>query len=103
MMMIWVVFDKGWIVNYRPILVDGVIESSYPSNHVMIATTTFLVFATLFKQKSLKKLILLLSIESIVTIVIGRLLTKLHWFTDVISGLILGCFLSCLSMQSKLV
>ncbi|MFA6611570.1 MAG: hypothetical protein WCS78_04205, partial [Bacilli bacterium] len=26
MMIIWVVFDKGWVVNYRPILVEGTIE-----------------------------------------------------------------------------
>lgn len=96
MMIIWVVFDKGWVVNYRPILVEGTIESSYPSTHVMMATTIFLIFPTMVSQKRLRKLASLLSIGCITITILGRLLTKLHWFTDVIGGLIIGCFLFCL-------
>jgi undecaprenyl-diphosphatase len=94
MVLIWIIFDKILIINYRPILINGNIEGSYPSTHVMVST-----FVLLFLSDKLKKIFkndkifYIISIGLILIQSISRILLKMHWFTDIIGGLLIGCLL----------
>ena len=81
-------------INYRPILIEGRLEASYPSS------TTFLVLSVmptlLLQIKRRSTHILITKIVSVVTIlfslfmVIARLTCGVHWLTDIIGALILS-------------
>jgi membrane-associated phospholipid phosphatase len=97
MIILWLAFDHAFVINYRPILVDGLLEPSYPSTHVMIVifafvSTTILVF--FYKQDQWVKILsILLSAAVTALIIMGRLLSKKHWATDIVGGVIAALFL----------
>jgi len=82
------------IVNYRPVLVSGKLEASYPSSHVMIVV--FLMATSLIHlRRQIKKRVIFLifnvfSILLILVTVSGRLLSGVHWLTDIVGGLLLS-------------
>ena len=82
-------------INFRPILVEGELEASYPSTHTMLASgimlTAIYVIKELFAKK--KPLVIALSIACILLaaiIVVGRLLSGVHWFSDIMAGLLIS-------------
>lgn len=92
---IYVFFNKV-AVNYRPILeADGTLEASYPSSHTVLAVC---VFITMFMQKQLnpkgdakeKKWNAILSFILPTVMIVGRLLSGIHWFTDIIGAVLLS-------------
>ena len=92
---IYVLFEKV-IINYRPILVDGALEASYPSSHTLMALcfagSAIIINKKLFdneKTKHMNKTLLVISL----IIVIGRLLSGVHWFTDIIGGCLISAAL----------
>lgn len=97
-LVIYLVFDH-LPINFRPIFLDGALELSYPSSHTLFAVT-FLVSATLANPlvfpKSLHKIITPLNIALylIATLtVLTRLLSGVHWFTDIFGGLLISATL----------
>lgn len=91
---LYVFFEKV-IINYRPVLVDGVLEASYPSSHTLMSIclcgSAIILNNQLFKNKTKLINILLLIIGLI--IIVGRLLSGVHWFTDILGGVIISCAL----------
>ena len=87
------VFFEKFIINYRPVLMDGVIEASYPSSHtfmtLFICGSGLIINNRLFKNKTPKAINIILLII-IPIIVIGRLISGVHWFTDIIGGIIIS-------------
>lgn len=86
---IYLFFEKC-IINYRPILIDGVLEASYPSSHTMLAifvcVSTIIVNRSLIKNSNLRKILdVFLSIIG-VAIVFGRVISGVHWCTDIVAG-----------------
>lgn len=86
------------IVNYRPIILDEGLEASYPSSHTMLVIcimgTALLEFRRLFNQKKGWRIAAeSICILPIVITVIGRLLSGVHWFTDILAGTILSAAL----------
>ena len=101
-------FEKA-IINYRPILIDGFLEASYPSSHtlitVCISLSSILISKKIFAKKLAKILDITCYVISFVT-VIGRLISGVHWLTDIIGGLIissalLSLFYAVLSSLTK--
>lgn len=88
------------IINYRPILVEGVLEASYPSSHTMFSCTllgsTILALSSLLKNKTAKLLIAIGLSCIIATTVICRLLSGVHWITDILAGILLSAVLVAL-------
>lgn len=85
------------IINYRPVLVDGKLEASYPSSHVFISLSVIwsaIIFILgAIKNKLLKAGVIGLgSVVSVIAIV-GRLLSGQHWGTDVVGGILLAMFI----------
>lgn len=96
---LYVVFER-LPVNYRPILIDGVMETSFPSSTTLLVLG---VMPTLAEQVGRrcenKRTITAVTILSMVFstfTVIGRLLSGVHWFTDILGSVIIGIGLFCL-------
>lgn len=92
---IYVLFEKI-IINYRPVLEDGVLEASYPSSHTVLAVcicgSAILINKKLFGNKFPNYFNYILFGVAGVT-VIGRLLSGVHWFTDILGGFLISCAL----------
>ena len=85
-------------INYRPVLVDGKLEPSYPSSHtlfaVFICVTAFYTNNKLITNKKIKLISnTIVSLVGIITI-IGRVLSGVHWITDVMGGLLISTTLA---------
>ena len=92
----YVMFNKV-VVNYRPVLEDGALEASYPSSHTMLAVCVFLstiVQIALGKYSDgLKKAVKVVMIALTAVMVVGRLISGVHWFTDIVGGVLLSAAL----------
>ncbi len=105
---LYVFFEKV-IINYRPILMNGFLEASYPSSHTLmticICGSSILINKKLFNNK-ITKPINCLSIIIITITVVGRLISGVHWFTDIVGGILISSvllmtFYSLLSIIKK--
>ena len=89
---LYILFEKV-IVNYRPILMNGFLEASYPSSHTLMTIclcgSSVIVNKKLFNNK-ITKFMNMLSLVIIMITVIGRLLSGVHWFTDIIGGIFIS-------------
>ncbi|WP_297566985.1 phosphatase PAP2 family protein [uncultured Faecalibaculum sp.] len=85
------------VINYRPVLVDGALEASYPSSHTFV--TLFIFFSALpvtnrlVKNQSRRMWINVTLILLSIIMVVGRVLSGMHWTSDVV-----GAFLLALGM-----
>lgn len=88
------VFFELVAVNYRPILIDGKAEASYPSSHTMLAITvllsSFLMICRLVKNRSIKFVALGVTVVCSVAMAILRLYSGVHWATDIIGGILIS-------------
>ena len=93
MMLAYVLFEI-FVVNHRPILVDGELEASYPSSHTLLA---IVLFGTAIRQlltrlstRPLKYIAVACISSLLIGTVVCRLLSGVHWFTDIVAGVLLG-------------
>ena len=81
-------------INYRPILIDGNLEASYPSSTTLLVLT---VMPTLKYQSDrrianpvIRKAITVFVIVFTAFMVIGRLISGVHWATDIAGSVFLS-------------
>ena len=93
MMAVYVLFEM-LVVNYRPVLIGGILEGSYPSSTTMLVMcvmlTAIMQFNARIKNNVLKRFVSSAIIAFIVFMVICRLVSGVHWFTDIIGGALLS-------------
>lgn len=87
------VFFEKCIINYRPILIDGILEASYPSSHTLMALcicgSSIIVNKRIFHKK-IFNLENKLSIFLMITIILGRFISGVHWFSDIIGAIFIS-------------
>lgn len=86
-------------INYRPILIEGRMEASYPSSTTLLVLSVMptLAFQTERRLKSerLKKAVALLTMAFSAAMVVGRLVSGVHWLTDIVGSVLLSGGLFC--------
>ena len=81
-------------INYRPILIDGIMEASYPSSTTLLVLSVMpsLKFQMVRRSRNaaLRNTVNVLATAFSVFMVIGRLLSGVHWCTDIIGSVLLS-------------
>lgn len=94
-LMCYVIFEVV-VVNYRPVIVDVAegLEASYPSSHTMLVVsilgTAILQFRSRIPEKKVLTIVEIVSGIIIALMVIGRLVSGVHWFTDIVGGILIS-------------
>lgn len=88
---IYIFFEKC-IINYRPILIDGILEASYPSSHTMLSIfvcgSAIILNKKLFKDKKWLKVVNGFNYLLLFSVLGGRILSGAHWITDILGGVL---------------
>ena len=77
-------------INYRPVLIGGYLEASYPSSTTLLVlsvtpTLTFEIDRRV-KRRSVKKTVKVIAILFAAGMALGRLIAGVHWATDIIGA-----------------
>lgn len=82
------------VINYRPILINGIAEASYPSSTTLL-TMCVMPTAIIQLNARIRNKLLRLGVSYGIALftafmVIGRLISGVHWVTDIIGGALLS-------------
>ena len=87
-------FFESYVVNYRPVLIEGYLEASYPSSTTLLVLcvmpTAMMQLRDRIKQPMFRKCVSIVIRTFIAFMVIGRLISGVHWLTDIIGGILLS-------------
>ena len=88
-MAVYILFEI-LVINYRPTLINGYLEASYPSSTTMLVMcvmpTAMMQLRSRIKNDLLRRCVMLVISTFIAFMVIGRLVSGVHWITDIIGG-----------------
>ena len=77
-------------INYRPILIEGRMEASYPSSTTLLVLSVMPALVEQIQRRlsgiRVKQIITIAAIAFSVFMVTGRLISGVHWFTDIVGG-----------------
>jgi len=81
-------------VNYRPVLIEGALEASYPSSTTMLVLcvmpTALMQIGERTKSRVLRRCASVLIPGFTAFMVVGRLVSGVHWLTDIVGGALLS-------------
>ena len=84
-------------LNYRPVLIDGVLEASYPSSTTLLVLSVMPTLALEVDRRSTspltRALVRTFAIVFSAGMVAGRLVAGVHWMTDIVGSILLGAAL----------
>ena len=93
-------FFESVVINYRPVLIDGILEASYPSSTTMLAMcvmpTAMMQLRARIKNITIRRCVVLLLLTFTAFMVVGRILSGVHWITDIIGGAMFSTGLICI-------
>lgn len=92
-MAMYLLFEEV-VINYRPVLIDGNLEASYPSSTTMLALcvlpTAMMQLKSRIRRRTVRRAVLVTLGAFTVFMVIGRLISGVHWLTDMIGSVLLS-------------
>jgi undecaprenyl-diphosphatase len=92
--MVAYVYFEMEVINFRPVLIEGVLEASYPSSTTLLAMcvmpTAIMQFRERIRSRMLRGAVSAVILLLIVFMVVGRLISGVHWFTDIVGGTLLS-------------
>ena len=95
----YLLFEE-FVVNYRPVLINGYLEASYPSSTTMLVMcvipTSIMQLRTRIQKKSVRNIVCFMLAAFVVFMVIGRLISGVHWLSDIIGGALISAGLDLL-------
>ncbi len=82
------------VINYRPVLIDGVPEASYPSSTTMLVLcvmpTAVMNIKAYIKCRT-QRIILSASMNVFTAFMVAaRLISGVHWFSDIVGGILIS-------------
>ena len=81
-------------INYRPVLIDGALEASYPSSTTLLVLSVIptLIFQVNRRAQNanVKRIVTVLAVLFAAFMVIGRLVSGVHWLTDIAGSVLLS-------------
>ena len=87
-------FFESYVINYRPVLIAGFLEASYPSSTTLLVLcvmpTAIMQLRGRIRNHALRKAVTSAITSFIVSMVAGRLVSGVHWLTDIIGGILLS-------------
>ena len=92
---LYILFENV-IINYRPIIMPDNThpEASFPSSHTMLVCiimgSAAMLINRYIKNKTLCRILQLICFAIIGITVIGRLISGVHWFTDIVGGILIS-------------
>ena len=82
------------VINYRPVLIAGCLESAYPSSTTLLAlcvmSTAMLQLRSRIRRRWLRIAVLTVITVFTAFMVIGRAVSGVHWLSDIIGGTLLS-------------
>ena len=92
-MAVYLLFEQV-VINRRPVLLNGVLEASYPSSTTVLVLCVMLTCAMQVKQRLRsvfwQRLTLVVIWAYAVLMVLGRLVSGVHWLSDIIGGVLVS-------------
>ena len=83
----YLLFEKH-VVNYRPVLINNYLEASYPSSTTLLVMTV-MPTAAIYLHSRYKTVSVSIYVFTAL-MVLGRLLSGVHWLTDIIGAALLS-------------
>ena len=87
-------FFESVVINYRPVLIDGCLEASYPSSTTMLVTTvmpsTLMEVLRRIERGRVRALAVISVFLFTAFMVVGRIISGVHWITDIIGGALIS-------------
>ncbi len=97
-------FFEKVVINYRPVLMDGELEASFPSSHTMLAicvcASSMLISKHYIRDKKYNDIATIITGVLMIILTVGRALSGVHWITDIIGGILISGFLLSLFYAS---
>ena len=83
-------FFEEFVINYRPVLIAGYLEASYPSSTTILVLcvmpTALMQLRARIRSSAQRQWVTVVIHTFIIFMVLGRLLSGVHWFTDIVGG-----------------
>ena len=93
---VYVLFESV-VINYRPVLINGFLEASYPSSTTLLVLcvmpTAWLQLRSRIKHRLFKSTASVAIGAFTAFMVVGRFFSGVHWFTDIVGGALLSASL----------
>lgn len=87
-------FFEYHVINYRPIIINGYLEASYPSSTTLlvlcIMPTTLMQLEKRIKNNVIKNIFKIAIIFFVIFMLLGRLVSGVHWLTDIIGSILIS-------------
>ena len=81
-------------INYRPVLIEGILEASYPSSTTLLVLSvmpaTIMQIGRRVKTPAIAKVLQIICVAFALFMVLGRLISGVHWLTDIVGGILLS-------------
>lgn len=93
---LYIFFDKV-AISYRPMIMEGDlhVEPSFPSSHTVLACvvlgSAIIMVKDYIHKDEIRMILEFLMVAMMVMLAVGRLLSGVHWLTDIIGGVLLSC------------
>ncbi|MBQ3783762.1 MAG: phosphatase PAP2 family protein [Lachnospiraceae bacterium] len=92
---LYALFEKV-IINYRPVIMDGETapEASFPSSHTMLTCvvmgSAMILIGKYIQSEGLRKILQIAAAVILIVTVVGRLISGVHWFSDIMGGIFIS-------------
>jgi len=92
-MVTYLLFET-FAINFRPVLINGVLEPSYPSSTTLLVMcvipTSAVQLGGRIKRPSVRRSICILLYAFTIFMLVARLMSGVHWASDIIGGILLS-------------